>query len=268
MSMMVVRPYITLLLALGFCLLVGNFGAAQEKPRDIQFRSDSADYDEASNKVRLVGNVVITSEDAKLSAPYAEYNTKKEYAEFLGGVKMVGQQSTATGKEMRVWYAESRAQLDGNVRLISQQGDGDKKEPTVVLAETLDYNWEKEEGVASGGVKMRQGQKRAYADRAEIYQKRNEILLIGNVRVEQGDGDWLTAQRAIYDTEKQTVRAEGGVVAKTRLEQNEEKEDGEVQSGPARASLPEPLLIEPSYEFLPMRQLPSVPLPWLDKDEE
>jgi lipopolysaccharide export system protein LptA len=257
-------PHITLLLVLTFCL---GLGLAQEKkkPRDIQFSSDSADYDEASNRVRLVGNVVITSEGAKLSAPYAEYNTEKEYAEFLGGVKMVGEQSTATGKEMRVWYSENRAQLDGSVRLISQQGDGDKKEPTVVLADRLDYNWEKEEGVATGGVKMRQGQKRAFADKAEIYQKRNEILLLGNVRVEQGDGDWLTAQRAIYDTEKQTVRAEGGVVAKTRLDQNEE-ETSETASGPARASMPEPLLVEPPFEFLPMRRLPSVPLPWLDQD--
>jgi lipopolysaccharide export system protein LptA len=266
--MKVTQVYITLLFLLSFgvgiCLAQEK---PKEKPRDIQFRSDSADYDEASSRVRLVGNVVITSEDAKLSAPYAEYNTEKEYAEFLGGVKMVGEQSTATGKEMRVWYGENRAQLDGNVRLISQQGDGDKKEPTVVLAETLDYNWEKEEGVATGGVKMRQGQKRAFADRAEIYQLRNEILLIGNVRVEQGDGDWLTAQRAIYDTEKQTVRAEGGVVAKTRLEQNE-KEDSETESGPARASLPEPLLVEPPFEFIPMRRLPSVPLPWLDKSDE
>jgi lipopolysaccharide export system protein LptA len=259
----------TLSLIIGFALLLSLPTVAQnkEKPRDIQFQSDSADYDESSSKVRLVGNVVITSEGAKLTAPYAEYDTEKEFAQFLGGVKMVGEQSTATGKEMRVWYAETRAQLDGNVRLISQQGDGDSKEPTVVLAETLDYNWEKEEGVATGGVKMRQGVKRAYADRAEIYQKRNEILLIGNVRVEQGDGDWLTAQRAIYDTENQTVRAEGGVVAKTRLEQGK-KDETEEQTGPARASLPEPLLEEPPYEFLPMRRLPSIPLPWLDEEDE
>ena len=58
----------------------------------------------------------------------------------------------------------------------------------------------------------------------------------------------------------------GGVVAKTRLNQNE-KEETETGSGPARASLPEPLLIEPPYELLPLRRLPSVPLPWLDEDE-
>ena len=239
----------------------------EEKPRDIQFSADTVDYDESQKRIRLVGNVVITSEGSELTAPYAVYYTEKEYAEFLGGVKMVGEQSTATGKEMRVWYGENRGKLEGNVRLVSQTGkDSDKKEPTVVLCEELDYNWEKEEGVASGGVKMRQGQKRAFSDRAEIYQKRNEVLLLGNVRVEQGDGDWMTAQRAIYDTEKQNVRAEGRVVAKTRLEQDKEDEESGT-AAPAKATLPQPLLIEPVYEFLPMRRLPSVPLPWLDEKD-
>lgn len=239
--------------------------AQEEKPRDIEFEADLVDYDDAQKRIRLVGNVIITSEGSKLTAPYAVYYTEKEYAEFLGGVKMVGEQSTATGKEMRVWYGESKGRLEGDVRLLSQQGgEGKQKEPTVVLCDQLDYNWEKEEGVATGGVKMRQGIKRAYADRAEIFQKRNEMLLIGNVRVEQGDGDWLTARRAIYDTEKQSVRAEGRVVAKTRLEQgSEQPTEGDAQ--PAKAELPQPLLIEPDYELLPMRRLPSVPLPWLDE---
>ena len=100
----------TLLLIISFALLLSLPIAAQnkEKPRDIQFQSDSADYDENSSKVRLVGNVIITSDGAKLTAPYAEYDTEKEFAQFLGGVKMVGEQSTATGKEMRVWYADNR----------------------------------------------------------------------------------------------------------------------------------------------------------------
>jgi lipopolysaccharide assembly outer membrane protein LptD (OstA) len=196
----------------------------------------------------------------------AEYQTDKQIAEFQGGVKMVGEQSTATGKEMKVWYAESRGILKGDVRIVSQNTGpkpGQKEEPTIVLCDTLEYNWKSEEGVAKGGVKMRQGAKRAYSDRAEIYQQRNEILLIGNVRVEQGDGDWLTASRAIYDTKDQSVRAEGRVVAKTRMEP---KEEAPAQSGPpAKKPLPQPMLAEPAYELLPMRDLPVVPLPWMDQ---
>ena len=247
-------------------LLVAPLTAEEEKPRDIQFTSDVADYDENLNRVRLVGNVIITSEGSKLSAPYAVYYTLKQYAEFLGGVKMVGEQSTATGKEMRVWYGETRARLEGNVRLVSQKAsDGEDQEPTIILAETLDYDWTEEEGAASGKVKMRQGIKRAFCDRAEIYQKKNEVLLLGNVRVEQGNGDWLTAQRAIYDTEKQTVRAEGRVVAKTKLEQKKD-EPQDAGPGPGKRPLPQPTLEEPAFELLPMRRLPSVPLPWLDRE--
>lgn len=259
--------YIAMVLLLLLGPLAAQEKSKEKKPRDIQFSADTVDYDDAQKRIRLVGNVVIESEGSKLLAPYAVYYTEKQYAEFLGGVKMIGEQSTATGKEMRVWYGETRGRLEGNVRLISQQGgEGKEKVPTVVLCDDLDYNWVKQEGVAEGNVKMRQGVKRAYADRAEIYQQRHEMLLLGNVRVEQGDGDWLTAQRAIYDTDKQTVRAEGRVVAKTRLEQAD-KDSGDTQeAAPAKAGMPEPLLAEPKYELLPMRRLPSIPLPWLDKE--
>ena len=236
-----------------------------EKPRDVQMEADDMTYDGATKLVRLVGNVKFLSDGATLTTAVAEFQTEKKIADLQGGVKMVGKQSTATGKEMKAWYSESRGILKGNVRIVTQNAGktGGAEEPTVILCETLEYNWKAEEGVAKGGVKMRQGNKRAFSDRAEIYQKRNEVLLIGNVRVEQGDGDWLTASRAIYDTQDQTVRAEGRVVAKTRMEPEEEAAQGEQK--PAKKALPQPMLAEPPYVLLPMRDLPVVPLPWLDR---
>ncbi len=237
-----------------------------QQGRDIQFSADQVDYDEQAQRIRLIGDVVIISDGVTLEAPYAEYNTEKESADFQGGVKLVGESTTATGREMQVYYPETRAVLKGAVRIVTEQGMGaDQGEPTVILTERLEYDWEKEEGVATGGVKMRQGLRRAFSDRAEIYQQKNEVWLIGNVRIEQPDGDWLTAQRAVYDTETQNVRADGRVVARTRLQSEPETEESSEGPSTASSELPPPMLAPPAYRMLPMRELPVLPLPWLDQ---
>ena len=51
-------------------LLASASGWAEEgKPRDIEFEADLVDYDDTQKRIRLVGNVVITSEGSKLTAP-------------------------------------------------------------------------------------------------------------------------------------------------------------------------------------------------------
>lgn len=252
-----------------FLIALASLGFAEPTPlkadREIQFEADQMDYDKSAELVRLVGKVKFSSSGAILTAPVATYRIDKKVAEFLGGVKFVGEQSTLTGKEMKVWYAETRSILKGDVRIISQYRNskmGGHEEPTILTCETLEYDWGARQGVAKGGVKMRQGGRRAFADRAELDEGRHQVLLIGSVRVEQEGGDWLTASRAIYNTLDQTVRAEGRVVAKTRLESASESQKGEAIP---EKSLPKPSLIAPAFELLPMHSIPAVPLPLLDR---
>ena len=74
--MTVRNTFFTLTLILCFCFPA----LAQEQPenpRDIEFEADQVDYDESQKRIRLVGNVIITSDGSKLSAPYAVYYTEK-----------------------------------------------------------------------------------------------------------------------------------------------------------------------------------------------
>ncbi len=245
---------------------IPNSAAAQEQ-REIQFSADQVDFDEVAERIRLVGDVVIRSEGLTLTAPYAEYSTVRQTADFQGGVQLTGEATTATAREMVVDYARSTAVLKGSVRIVSEASMGsEQSEPTVLLSERLEYDWLSQEGAATGGVRMRQGTRRAFADRAELYQRRNEVWLIGNVRVEQPGGDWLTAQRAVYDSASQNVRADGRVVARTTLiSSSAEEPEGTGEESLEPQGLPAPLVEPPAFRMMPMRELPVLPLPWLDR---
>lgn len=259
-------PCLVLIVWLTLSGLAWSQASSPNTARDVQFEADQVDYDKTASLIRLVGKVKFQTPGAVLTSATAQYQIDKMIAEFLGGVKMVASQSTLTGKEMKVWYADSRGVVKGDVRVITQysgRNPAATEEPTILTCSEVEYDWGLAKGVARGGVKMRQGVKRAFADRAEFDQERQQILLLGNVRFEEGNGDWLTASRMIYNTAEETVRAEGRVVAKTRLETK--PEEAGAKEAPAKRTLPKPLLIEPDYQLLPMRELPTVPLPWLDK---
>jgi lipopolysaccharide export system protein LptA len=234
---------------------------ALPNPREIQMYSKKLDYDEKRKKVRLIGDVKITSEKYVMTAPYAEFFTDKKVGEFQGGVKITGEGSVATGKRMKVFYPDQRAVLSGDVRLVSEKGPGSTAgSPTVMTGQELEYQWVKGYGVASGSVKVIQNHRRAFADKATYYRDQQMVYLEGNVRVEQGDGDWLTSERARMNLATQVVEADGGVTARTLLEEKEKPTPAPETSGPAN-----PVPMEPPFPLAIPTTPPPALLPGVDE---
>ncbi len=242
-------------------LLLTSSLALAAPARELKFSADQLDYDETKKMVRLIGKVVIESEDIVMTAPYAEYHTDTQIADFEGGVKIVGRGTTAVGNTMRVWYVTQRSVLKGNVRVVSESVPGSEKTtPTVLLTDELEYFWEKGEGYAQGRVKVRQGNRRAFSNEAVYYQPKEIVVMTGNVRFEQGNEDWLTASNATMNLADETVVAQGRVVARTRLEETPSQEEEAVEEKP----LPRPEVIEPDFELEPVPSSEPILLPGLD----
>lgn len=209
--------------------------------REVQMHSKKLDFDEKRKKVRLIGDVKITSEAYTMTAPYAEFYTDKKIGEFQGGVKITGEDTTVTAKRMQVNYPDQRAVLRGAVQLTSQRGAGaEPGAPTVMTSDELEYQWGRGTGIARGSVKVRQANRRAFSDRATYYRDQQLVLLEGNVRVERGDGDWITSQRARMNLANNTVEADGGVTARTILHEATPKPAASPTAPPAEAPPLEP----------------------------
>lgn len=237
--------------------------ALAEGPREVKLNASKMDFDQEKQLVRLIGDVKIVSEGVVMTSPYAEYHLDTQVGDFVGGVKIVGQGTTATGKKMKVYYADQKADLKGDVRVVSERAPGsDKTTPTVMLSDEMEYFWEKNEGVAKGHVKVRQGDQRGFSDRAHYYKERDIVIMEGNVRFEKGGEDWLNSSRATMNLKDETVVAEGGVVARTRLQPRESAKND--TAGPAKKALPASILLEPKLPLVPVERVRPLPLPGLE----
>ncbi len=253
--------YRYLLILLTSILLAG--AAFAEEPREVKLNASKMDFDQEKQIVRLIGEVRIVSEGMVMTSPYAEYHLDTQIGDFVGGVKIVGEGTTATGKKMKVYYADQKADLIGDVRIVTERAPGsDKTTPTVMLSDELEYFWEKDEGVAKGHVKVRQGDQRGFSDRAHYYKERDLVIMEGNVRFEKGGEDWLNSSRATMNLKDETVVAEGGVVARTRLQP---RESAKTEAGaPAKKPLPPSILLEPNLPLVPVERAGPLPLPGLE----
>ena len=225
--------------------------------------SDKLDYDEKKKKVRLIGRVKIVSDNMTVTAPYAEFFTDKKTGEFQGGVKMVGEGSTATGRNLRIFYKDQRGILTGDVRMVSERGPGAQAgSPTVMLCEEMDYRWVEGIGRAKGRVKVRQGNRRAFSDRAIYYRLQQKVYMEGNVQFERGQDDWLTSEKATMDLAAETIVAEGRVVARTKMDDtSKKKKDDDVKEAPSQAK---PVPLEPALPYKTVEVKPPLKLPGVD----
>lgn len=254
------RLFKFLTLALAILASLALPAGAQAK-RELKIEADRMDYDETRKQVRLVGHVRFESGDTVMTAPYAEYHTGKQIAEFQGGVKVTQPGSTLVGNKMKVWYGEGRGVLSGNVRLVSEKAPGgDARTPAVMTAHEIEYRWIEGIGEARGAVKVRQGDRRAFADLAHYDRNSETIDMTGNVRFEQGQDDWLTSDSAQVNLASETIVAKGQVVGRFMIDENRTP-----ATEPASTrTLPPTEAVEPEIPVEAVEAAPPVLLPGLE----
>lgn len=244
---------------LTLCLALLLPAAAQK--REIKLSADRLDYDDAHHRVRLVGSVRLETADAVMTSPYAEYDTESRVAEMSGGVKLVTPDATAVASRLTVSYPDHRAVLSGNVRLVTDRGPGQTRTPATMLADSLEYYWDRGLGNARGGIQVTQGDRRVYADRATYQRDQGTVDLEGSVRFEQGKEGWLTADRARLNLDSETLAASGGVFARMLVDEPTTK-----SSRPS--ATPTPDVLEPELPLESIEAAPPATLPGLEPEGE
>jgi len=220
-----------------------------ERGKKIQFRMVTFATESKDAKVhyflregRLVieGRFVASTEEGVLKADRGEYSEKERKIVAEGNILFYDERNRGTAKKVEVDLEERKAVLEGGVRLKivpkGREGGGKSQEtagPATVTCERIVY-WYREKRATTGGKVMleqervREGKKvviKVVADRAEYRteerggEKVELVVLEGNVRFEDSEGQYLACSRLLYSLTEERIEVEGLVEARFKMEE-------------------------------------------------
>ncbi|PIQ27306.1 hypothetical protein COW20_23020 [bacterium (Candidatus Blackallbacteria) CG13_big_fil_rev_8_21_14_2_50_49_14] len=223
----------------------------------------------------------LKKERTVITADQMEYFTKTENANLIGNVVVLQKEKKLTGKKafIRGETEGDTITLEDDAQVIQLNGnwlienkiirpDPKDEEQKRLLREKLTINADKitlfratDDLEATGKVKIVQkvgGKERvATGDQATYSESKQMAVLSGNVRIQRENGDWLTAEKAIFYTDKENFEAIGTanqqVISEFTLDENDQRSSKEPINDPL-----------PDFDLDGHRPAPHLPS-WLRK---
>ncbi|MDR5682899.1 MAG: LptA/OstA family protein [Armatimonadota bacterium] len=166
-------------------------------------------YEADPQVVHASGGVVVTQPNLTLRSQTLKYRSREQVAFAEGQVELVTEGSTLAGPSLWADLAAKRARVPGPARLVRKGGPPPRgretdrvlaalaKEDTTITAQKLmTFEWQKtNEATAEGDVRIEQVDKKARAEKAVYSEAKDQIELVGGVRLDQVSGQWLVRER-------------------------------------------------------------------------
>lgn len=183
----------------------------------------------ASTAKREKIKTAIKKEDTVITAEELEYWTQKKDAHFKRKVTIVNGKKKAWGDSAFMDQVKDETRLNGNVKVVQINGnwlikegiveadtpdearDEALRERATLWCDQLVIDNKTSDAVATGDVvRIEQKGKVATGKRAVFSDRQNLITLTEQVRIQQANGDWLTAARAVFNTQSEVFEAFSG----------------------------------------------------------
>lgn len=210
----------------------------------------------ASGAKREKIKAAIKKEDTVITSEELEYWTQKKDAHFKRKVTIVNGKKKAWGDSAFMDQVKDETRLNGNVKVVQINGNWLIKEG-IVEADTPDEArdealreratlWCNElvidnktsDAVATGDVvRIEQKGKVATGKRAVFSDRESLITLTEQVRIQQANGDWLTAARAVFNTQSEVFEAFSGNQKQVQTEFSPPKDDASPKPNPSEGQV-------------------------------
>jgi lipopolysaccharide export system protein LptA len=181
----------------------------------------------AGDKAKM--EAAIKKEDTVITSDSLEYWTIRKDASFKKDVVMINGQKKAWGDTAFQDNSKNTFTLDGHVRVVQINGswlvkeglvkaespdearDEALRERSTLTSDHLVLDQATNDAIATGNiVRVEQKGKVATGKRAVFSDKEHTITMTENVRVQQANGDWLTAMKAVFHNDTEVFEAFSG----------------------------------------------------------
>jgi lipopolysaccharide export system protein LptA len=171
----------------------------------------------------------IKKEDTVITSEELEYWTQRKDAHFKRNVAIVNGKKKAWSDSAFMDRTQNETRLEGHVKVVQINGNwlvkegivaADKPDETrdealreraTLWCDKLVIDNRTSDAVATGEVvRIEQKGRVATGRRAVLSDLNHTITLTENVRVQQANGDWLTATRAVFNTQTEVFEAFSG----------------------------------------------------------
>ncbi|MDB5095834.1 MAG: hypothetical protein JWM80_255 [Cyanobacteria bacterium RYN_339] len=202
--------------------LIAEGGAKMIRQKDPNARPKSS-----SDKSKM--EAAIKKEDTIITSDNLEYWTQRKDAKFNKDVVIINKEKKAWGDTAFMDNGKNVITLDGHVKVVQINGnwlvkegivkadtpdesrDEALRERSTLLCDHLVMDQNTNDAVATGAlVRVEQKGKVATGKRAVFSDKEHTITMTENVRVQQANGDWLTATKAVFHTKDEVFEAFSG----------------------------------------------------------
>lgn len=160
---------------------------------EVTIVADRLDYDRSTEIARGEGDLVIEQGDTVITSPRGTFKRRESQSLLIDGVILEEPSRRLQSERMNGNHRDKIFLFEGGVEYRQSEVEGDdadlRRSETVVEASDLIYNSVTERAQFSGPVAFTQRGRRGVADIADITPEM--IILQGNVRIEQIEGDWL-----------------------------------------------------------------------------
>lgn len=195
--------------------------------QEVRFKADFVRYDKKAKTLNARGHIQLISKDMKLTGDALSYQTETQAGTLLGSPTFRQKGTLIQSEKLHFNLKEKELVAEGSVTIVQEKRAIHKEsefkkelgELVTLTCDKLAYQYGTKKGELTGHIVAKTKGRKVFGEKASIDGEQELIHVIGGVKVEKEDGEWLQADEALINTKEDWLELKGSIRGLLQVEQ-------------------------------------------------